>query len=177
MHEDDWGQNGFDYWQPLTFSQYYADSKMNSYWQWRRTLHATERGNGWFTPCIPGHLTKKVEEETVALAKSLPQFIFNWQFGGGRTSIESFKYALKHHLLVPKTVPFWFVGVTTPSPIRLLKKILPSRPLYFLSTVPWLLGQKGMAYSSRGLGVKSLLSKEELIPQNQLTYMDMVKAS
>ena len=173
LYEEDWSKNGFDYWQPLTFSQYYADSKMNGYWQWRRTLHATERGNGWFTPCIPSHSTKRIEFETAECAKAIPQFIFNWQFRG-RDLLDSLKYVRRHHALVPKTVPFWFVGPASRRPVRMLKRLLKSRPVYFLTSVPWLLGQKGMAYNSEGLGVKSFLSKDELIPGNQLAYMDMV---
>lgn len=178
LHEEDWGLPGFDYWQPLTFSMYHSDSKMNMYWQWRRTLHATERSAAWFSPLIPEHMTKKADEVTRVVTQNIPQVIFNAQFIGDDDLLISYmKLVLRNHNAIDKRVPFWFVGISTRKIVRVFKSFLKGRQLYFLSTTPWLAGHKGSEYVVTGQTKKSMLPKDELVLANQRAYMDMVETS
>lgn len=175
LHEEDWGAPGFDFWQPLTFSFYHSDAKMNMYWQWRRTLIAAERGKSWFSMSIPWHMTKKADEVAAIQKEAIPQVIFNAQFTGSDDDLMSYlRMVVRDHNATPKHVPFWFVGVSTRRIVRLFKSFLKGRELFFLSTTPWLSGHKGAEYVVTGQGRRSPLPKDELVLANQRAYMDMV---
>ena len=175
LHEEDWGAVGFDYWQPLTFSFYHTDAKMNMYWQWRRTLLATEASKAWFAPFTPWLMTRKADAVTRECVKSVPQVMFNAQFLSGDGSLESYlRMLVRQHNEIPKEASFWFVGVSTRKVVRMFKSFLRGRQAYFLSTTPWLSGHKGMEFVVTGQTKKSTLPKDQLVLTNQQSYMDMV---
>lgn len=175
LHEEDWGSVGFDYWQPLHFSMYSFDARMNQYFQWRRSLIATEASKAWFTTYAPDLLSRKTHPILKEMSASIPQVMFNAQFDKTPDALRTYMRSLVHDdKLHPKTVPFWFVGQITPSRIRLFRQLLPGRELYFLATLPWLAGHKGMAFEPTGKTRYSSLPKEELLLSNQRVFAELV---
>lgn len=175
LHEEDWSEVGFDYWQTIAFSYYGDESRLNQYRQFHRLLTAAERSRAWFASESPLRLTRKTSPIIADMASKIPQVMFNAQGCYKPTDlVDVLNNARRTDHVVPKNVAFWFVGFGAKKFIQTAAKFFAHRDTYFLSPGPWLAGHKGKLYTEDGKIKPCRIPKEELVVENQRRYMRML---
>jgi hypothetical protein len=175
LHEEDFSQLGFDYWQNLSFSIYAEDSPMQSYWSTLRSLRSVQGNKSWFAEDVraPRLMPEWTKARLLEQVSKLPQLVLNFQFiRGDKAELLAHGADLKaYHALLPANVAIWILGPVQPAAIRFFKKLAPNRSLYFLSALPWIGAHRGALLSSNGKLVRSKINKKDLVWANQRAYL------
>jgi hypothetical protein len=167
---------GFDFWHPLSFSAYPNEARMHQYYQYLRTLYATEKSEAHFVSGDHYQVGLHLDDLYLESVKKVPQVVINTQFV---VDDETWKWhlgLLKHyHEITPPNVAFWLVGATTPTFLHNARKYCGHRDLYFMSAKPLYLASKGQQLTLGGKSLKSTLPKLELVQENYRQFAQMVK--
>ena len=167
---------GVDYWMPLQFSAFPHEAKMHQYYQYLRTLYATEHSEAWFASGDHRCTGLNTDDLFLRSVKAIPQIMINTQMTTNQESWLGILRTLKtYHALAPANVAFFLVGAATPSFVHNCRKVCGDRDLYFFSSKVLYLATCGHALKPGGGVAPSSLSKLELFHINQNTFAQMVK--
>ncbi len=168
-----------DYWTPMAFSTYGHEAKMFQYYQFLRTLYSAEMGGSWFTLSTVPRERMKIDDLLAQWLEACPQVMFNAQFIRNDEDIKVYMQdALWWNKFAPDDVPFWFVGPSTPLFMHNIRKVVPHRDVYWISSKPVWAANSGKVHRRDGGEAKAPLtmSKKELLFENMRTFEEIVKA-
>lgn len=173
---------GLTYWMPLAFSSYGGDAKMHRYYQFCRTMLATDQSKAHF---LAGYYLQpgfKLDDLILEALGKIPQVMFNAQFLGSKNSenvMNTLKLIRRWHLLAPPNVAFWVVGASTPSFFHNVRKIVGDRDVYWLSGKPLYMTLWGQRMkpdgNERDLADDDHPEKPDLVRDNYKMFAKLVK--
>lgn len=137
---DEYEKVGISYWMPLAFTTTGdRDARMHQYYQFCRTMLATERSKAQFFPAYYRGAGLRLDDLLMKALEKIPNIIFNAQFLGSAKS-ENVKITLsaimKWHKFAPPTSAFWIVGASTPTFFHNVRKLVGNRDVYWISGKP-----------------------------------------
>lgn len=169
---------GIDYWMPLMFSNYSAYGQMMNTFMAVRSLEAAVWGRSHFVPInwASGLFGYNL---VIEAAQKVKNVVINSQFV--RQTADNWRRKLQEivrwHLILPRDVSFFLVGIANGSKIITLRQLLQDRRVYFMSSTPFLAGSRGRYYTKRGedKAVSKDVPKHELIINNQKNFNDLAQ--
>lgn len=171
---------GFDYWQPLLFSVYEIDGRMNQYWNHKRMQYSLWRSKAHFCdqPLPPEGFNEQMSEDYRAMVSKVPNIVFNKAMAdNSETSLRKFYAEVKKvHEMVPKEATFWLMGVGNQAAIRVALAAAPGRDIYPMTAAPWIGAHKGRMFTVDGKAEPARhLDKKEVIFKSQENFIKLVK--
>ena len=166
---------GIDYWHPLSFSAYPANTHMHQYYQYLRTLYATEKSEAWFVSGDHYQLDMQFDDLFLQSVDAIPQVVINTQFISSDETLRWHLRLLRHyHKVAPARVSFWLVGAMNPTFMHNARAQCGTRAMYYFSSKPLYLASKGQELTLGGKSIASSLPKLELVQLNYEMFAKMV---
>lgn len=169
---DEYTKVGLSYWMPLAFTTTGdSDARMHQYYQFCRTMLATEQSHAHFVPGYylgPGF---RLDDLLLKAVEKIPNVMFNAQFLGTKTSdntAATIKTIKRWHDLVPKHVSFWVVGASTPFVFHNVRRLVGDRTVYWVSGKPLYMSLWGQRMKDDG-------NERDLEPDDHPEKPDLIR--
>lgn len=174
---------GISYWMPLAFTTTQdKDARMHRYYQFCRTMLATEKSKPHFFPAYYRYPGLRLDDLIRPAIEKIPNLIFNCQFLGSKDSdnlLITLRMIKSWHEFAPKRCAFWFVGASTPTFFHNVRKIIGERDAYFLSGKPLYMTLWGQEMkpdgNERDLEEDERVDKPRLVRRNFKMFKKLVK--
>lgn len=163
---------GVSYWMPLGFTTTQdKDARMHRYYQFCRTMLATEKSKAHFFPAYYRYPGLRLDDLIMPAIEAIPNLMFNCQFLGSATSDNlaiTLRMIKSWHEFAPKRNAFWFVGASTPTFFHNVRKIIGDRDAYFVSGKPLYMTLWGQRMKKDG-------NERDLLPDDHPEKPDLVR--